>query len=119
MSTCLNKCLIHPLKASLVETIGKVEPKVLEFVNWLETSLILHASKSHFKPLDKTIYVSAASKPFIEESPSLELKPLPSYLKYANLGEDSTLPVIISTSFSNEQEKKLLVVLRKHKKSLC
>ena len=57
-------------------------------------------------------------KPSIEEPPILELKTLPSHLKYAFLEKDSKLPVVISSSLSNVQEEKLLRVLREHKKSL-
>ncbi|XP_010693162.2 uncharacterized protein LOC104906146 [Beta vulgaris subsp. vulgaris] len=38
----------------------------------------------------------------IVSPPKLELKPLPSTLKYAYLGSNETLPVIISSEFSNE-----------------
>ena len=36
-------------------------------------------------------------KPSIEEPPTLELKTLPSHLKYAFLEKDSKLPVVISS----------------------
>ena len=51
-------------------------------------------------------------KPSIEEPPTLELKTLPSHLKYAFLEKDAKLPVVISSSLSNVQEEKLLRVLR-------
>ena len=47
--------------------------------------------------------------------PPLELKPLSDNLKYALLGPDDTLPVIISTDLSREQEDKLLGVLISHR----
>ena len=37
-----------------------------------------------------------------ESSPKLELKPLPNTLEYAFLGEESTLPVIISSSLNDK-----------------
>ena len=53
------------------------------------------------------------------ESPQkLELKPLPNALEYAFLGEESTLPVIISSSLNDEQKGKLLDVLKEHKRAL-
>ena len=55
--------------------------------------------------------ISAKIKPSIEEPPVLELKPLPECLKYAFLGQDNTLPVIISSQLEQEQEWKLLQVL--------
>ena len=48
----------------------------------------------------------------------MEQKPLPSHLKYAYLGVESTLPVIISSSLNAVEEEKLLRVLRDHKQAL-
>lgn len=48
----------------------------------------------------------------------VELKPLPPHLKYAYLGDSSTLLVIISSLLSKEQEEKLLQVLREHKRAI-
>ncbi|XP_022868132.1 uncharacterized protein LOC111387776 [Olea europaea var. sylvestris] len=44
----------------------------------------------------------------VEKAPTLELKPLPSHLRYAYLGESSTLPVIIANDMTREEENKLL-----------
>ena len=55
------------------------------------------------------------SVPSIERPPQLEQKPLPSHLRYAYLGESSTLPVIISTTLIVVEEEKLLRVLRDQK----
>lgn len=35
-------------------------------------------------------------KPFIQEASQLELKPLPFYLRYIFLGDNNTLPIILS-----------------------
>ena len=48
----------------------------------------------------------------------MEKKPLPSHLKYAYLGVESTLPVIISSSLTAMEEEKLLMVLQDHKQAL-
>ena len=48
----------------------------------------------------------------------MEQKPLPSHLRYAYLGDTSTLPVIISASLTTAEEDKLLRVLRDHKDAL-
>ncbi|KAL8119238.1 hypothetical protein AgCh_016672 [Apium graveolens] len=53
---------------------------------------------------------SKTLKPSIEEPPELELKQLPEHLKYVFLGENVTLPVIISSTPSVAQEEKLLPV---------
>ncbi|XP_073120712.1 uncharacterized protein [Henckelia pumila] len=54
-------------------------------------------------------------KPSIEEPPTLELKPLPTHLKYVFLGDNDNLPVIISSSLTGEMEAKLMDVLKNHK----
>ncbi|CAN6706893.1 unnamed protein product [Malus baccata var. baccata] len=56
--------------------------------------------------------------PSVIQPPSLELKPLPSYLKYAFLGEQETLPVIISSSLTAQEEDKLVRVLREYKTAI-
>ena len=48
----------------------------------------------------------------------LELKPLPSHLKYAYLGMDNTLPIIISSFLTDDQERQLLEMLREHKEAI-
>ncbi|CAN6576747.1 unnamed protein product [Malus baccata var. baccata] len=53
--------------------------------------------------------------PFVIQPSSLELKPLPSHLKYVFLGEQKTLPVIISSSPTAQEEDKLVRVLREYK----
>ncbi|KAJ9552673.1 hypothetical protein OSB04_016718 [Centaurea solstitialis] len=56
--------------------------------------------------------------PSVEQPPDLELKPLPSHLKYAYLAEDDKLPVIISSKLSEDQEQQLINLLKKHKKAI-
>ncbi|RDX99956.1 hypothetical protein CR513_16913, partial [Mucuna pruriens] len=48
----------------------------------------------------------------------IELKPLPSHLKYAYLDTEQQLLVIIANNLHWEQEDKLLHVLRQHKKAI-
>jgi len=49
--------------------------------------------------------------------PKLELKLFPENLKYAYLGDDETLPVIIFNTLT-EQEDKLIRVLREYSEAL-
>ncbi|XP_070041546.1 uncharacterized protein [Nicotiana tomentosiformis] len=51
------------------------------------------------------------AKPSIEEPPQLELKSLPPHLRYAFLGPNSTLLVIISSSLLDVPEEQLLQIL--------
>ena len=52
------------------------------------------------------------------EEPTLELKTLPSILKYAFLDEDKAKPVIISSKLDIKQEKQLLDVLRRNEEAI-
>ncbi|CAN6560146.1 unnamed protein product [Malus baccata var. baccata] len=56
--------------------------------------------------------------PSIIQAPTLELKPLPSHLKYIFLGENETLPAIIFSSLTAQEEEKLLRVLKEFKSAL-
>ena len=52
------------------------------------------------------------------DEPTLELKTLPSTLKYALLDEVKAKPVIISSKLDTKQEEQLLEVLRKNKEAI-
>jgi hypothetical protein len=54
----------------------------------------------------------------VDEAPKLGLKQLPSHLRYVLLGNDNTYPVIISTTLSEEEEGKLLRVLRAYQSAI-
>ena len=56
--------------------------------------------------------------PSEERPPKLELKPLPTHLKYAFLVEEETFPVIISSSLELNQENQLFEILRTHRTAL-
>ncbi|CAN6552365.1 unnamed protein product [Malus baccata var. baccata] len=51
-------------------------------------------------------------------APTLEIKPLPDHLKYVFLGDDETLPIIVSSSLTTHEEEKLVRVLREHKTAI-
>ncbi|XP_070003267.1 uncharacterized protein [Nicotiana sylvestris] len=57
-------------------------------------------------------------KPSIEESPVLELKTLPSHLRYEFLGHCSTLPVILSSCLTNVHVDATLEVLQRKKREI-
>ncbi|KAJ9566947.1 hypothetical protein OSB04_002913 [Centaurea solstitialis] len=56
--------------------------------------------------------------PSLEVAPDLELKQLPSNLKYAFLGDSGKFPVIISSSLETDQEEKLVQMLKLHTKAI-
>src|SRR4029450_10239859 len=61
---------------------------------------------------------NTSQTPSLISPPQLELKPLPATLKYVFLGSNETLPVIIASNLTNDQEMKLLVVLKEHKEAI-
>ncbi|CAM8978385.1 unnamed protein product [Rhodiola kirilowii] len=61
------------------------------------------------------LFKSSTFLPSVMQAPEIELKPLPGHLKYAFLGENNTLSVIIKSGLEAEQERRLEKVLRHHK----
>jgi len=53
-----------------------------------------------------------------KSTPSLELKVLHEYLKYAYLGGRETLTVIIASYLTEQQEDNLMSILKRHRKSI-
>ncbi|KAK4410207.1 hypothetical protein Sango_0093700 [Sesamum angolense] len=70
--------------------------------------------------LDESNYSTTHTKllPSVLQAPKLELKPLPKHLKYIYLGNEETLPVIISSKLSKEHEEKLVTLLREHRTAI-
>ena len=68
-------------------------------------------------PLSIPIY-SNKLLPSVEQAPKVELKELPDHLKYVFLGEEETLPVIVSAILNKEQEEKMIEVLKRHKAAI-
>jgi len=54
----------------------------------------------------------------ILHEPELELKPLPDNLKYVFIGDNNTLPVIITKGLTSVHEKKLVKLLCDHKTAI-
>jgi hypothetical protein len=55
-------------------------------------------------------------KPEEPQVPEVDLKPLRKGLKYEFFGPDKTYPVILSDELSPEENEKLLILLKKHRK---
>ena len=106
--------LTDPLEASLMQSDSeKMGEEGKEYVKWLDS----------FEPNRRKYYESIGENTntpvsSVEQPPKMEKNPLPSHLKYAYLGNASTLPVIISASLTSIEEDKLLRVLRDHKNAL-
>ena len=99
--------LTDPLEANLVQNAKEeLSEEAEEYVKWMDS---FHPNRrKYYEPLGEKTQTSVAS---IERPPQLEKNPLPSHLRYAYLGESSTLPVIISASLTAMEEEKLLRVL--------
>ena len=104
-----------PLETSLThdDPSSCADETVQEYVKWMES----------FGPNRRKYFESLGASPSrlapsIKKPPIVEEKQLPNHLRYSYLGEESTLPVIISSSFSNMEEEKLLKILQEHKEAI-
>ncbi|CAN6572911.1 unnamed protein product [Malus baccata var. baccata] len=96
--------LVVPIQEELVEMVAALE-----------------SNPRHIGKSPNLISISNSTNkllPSVIQPPSLEFKPLPSYLKYVFLGEQETLPVIISSSLTAQDEDKLVRVLREYKTTI-
>ena len=108
----LMSCLVSP---SWDEEVTTSESKFLHSIIDHNKVLEVNGWAPKFEPLQP---IEDRALPSEERPPKLELKPLPSHLKYAILGVQETFPVIISSSLELDQENKLLEILRTHRTAL-
>ncbi|KAL5570821.1 hypothetical protein UlMin_020418 [Ulmus minor] len=99
------------------KSIGSLDDEeIIEYVNNLDALPIFEGPKSlKFKELG-VVHVNTISSN--KEPPKLELKELPSHLRYAFLEESLYYPIIINSSLNDLEEEKLLRVLREHRKAI-
>ena len=96
-----SKCFDDPLERILLFDSQEEEDED-DHIAWLEANSQGLRTRKNFESLELSSRVFKAPSPSVEEPPELELKTLPSHLRYAYLGESSTLPVIISAELSDE-----------------
>ncbi|XP_031097097.1 uncharacterized protein LOC116001355 [Ipomoea triloba] len=135
-SPCLDECFC-------VDTIDSCVRETLEESNWISNDPLgvdvddtieeeqIDEDTSGFDELfDENELLVQPSSPKLEvfglgdqlanhngdNHPKVELKPLPSELKYAFLGSNSTYPVIVNANLNDDEIEKLLHVLKRHKK---
>ena len=108
----LKSCLVSP---SCVEEVTTYELEFLHSI--IEHSEVMEAN-GWAPRFEKLPPIEDRVLPSEEKPPKLELKPLPSHLKYAFLGVEETFPVIISSTLKSDQENKLLEILRTHKTAI-
>ena len=128
-------------------THSKITPHTLRFINELISANVLgkevqppvHVAAVNQQELGTSSTESEADKcnaqgsskgsnsnltdgslliPSIVQPPILELKDLPSNLKYAYMDANNKLPVIISNSLNESEEASLLSVLAKNREAL-
>ncbi|CAL9029798.1 unnamed protein product [Prunus brigantina] len=105
-----------PLQYVLSQSRNDFDEEVLiEIVAALEA---LKPYPSTFSPLIEPLGPSTHLIPSVVKPPELELKPLPSHLKYAYLAEFETLPVIIASDLTSLEEDKLIRVLKEFKSTI-
>ncbi|KAJ8770233.1 hypothetical protein K2173_011769 [Erythroxylum novogranatense] len=112
----MNALTDDPLTAALTTLNEFDEEEIFEYINLLDAGSSLRPFRQVIEPLNNS--KDEVAKPSIEVPSELELKQLPQHLKYAYLGENSTLPVIVFTELTNVQEEKLLRVLKGHKRAI-
>ena len=98
----------------LEELLNTCEREVMDNVFSLE---LMPYEGKYTPPLSIPLSTNKAL-PSVVQAPVLELKPLPDYLKYAYLGDNETLHVIISSALTSTQEQRLENMLKKHKTAI-
>ncbi|XP_010247770.1 PREDICTED: uncharacterized protein LOC104590728 [Nelumbo nucifera] len=118
-----------PSMLTLPCVIGKkrIEHAMLDLgasINFMQYSIYCALN---FGPLKETRVViqladhsSTYPEGIVEDvlAPKLEWKILPNHLKYAYLGDEETLPVIIAKGLTDDQEAWLIKVLKEHKAAI-
>ncbi|CAN6579222.1 unnamed protein product [Malus baccata var. baccata] len=112
----------QPLKNELLTCLTNHDATLSMEENMVDIIVALDSAPIH-NPKWRHVYESLGVPkqpllPSSEQAPKLELKLLPSHLKYAHLGVNETLPVIIAADFNDTKEDKLLKVLHKYQDAL-
>ncbi|XP_070049584.1 uncharacterized protein [Nicotiana tomentosiformis] len=106
-----------PLEAVLLNHEDDEKADLIEYANALQGMGSFTYGPRKLS-LDLENRKTPPTKPSIEEPPTLELKPLPSHLRYDFLGPCSTLPVILFSCLTNMQVDSTLAVLQTIKKAI-
>ena len=86
---------------------------VQEYVKWMDS--FGPNRRKYFESLGASL---SRLTPSIEKPPIVEERQLLNHLRYAYLGEESTLPVIISSSLFDMEEEKFLKIFKEHKEAI-
>ncbi|GAU38875.1 hypothetical protein TSUD_67380 [Trifolium subterraneum] len=106
-----------PLERVIVNSIEKVEDEfeeeIEECLRQLEANLVDSNPK-----VEEVLSGDEEEVAQEDKAKTVELKELPSHLKYVFLGENGSNPAIISSSLARLEESKLLRVLRANKEAM-
>ncbi|XP_012487845.1 uncharacterized protein LOC105801055 [Gossypium raimondii] len=107
------------LKSILAKGIFDIDDhEFIVSVSLIDSVCTLDSPKlTRFKPILPNLTVIGMQVPSLILPPKLELKELPENLKYIYLGENQTLPLIVSNALTESQESKLLRVLKEHREA--
>ncbi|XP_074266758.1 uncharacterized protein LOC141590041 [Silene latifolia] len=102
---------MDPLETCLVSgyEVDDKDVETLAYV-WMLDSAPIHEQAPKFEVLEVGKKEESSTPP-----PTVELKPLPSSLKYEFLGDNSTFPVIINSALDDTQTSKLISLLKRFK----
>ncbi|XP_070012977.1 uncharacterized protein [Nicotiana sylvestris] len=106
-----------PLEAMLLYHNVDEKEGLVEYVNALQ-EMGSYTYEPRKLSLDLENRKTTPTKPSIEDPPTLELKPLPSHLRYEFLSSFSMLHVILSLCLTNMQVDATLAVLQRRKKAI-
>ncbi|KAM1771992.1 hypothetical protein ACFX11_046742 [Malus domestica] len=113
----LEKVLVHSITHEKLNTFEHIDEELIQTMADLESLSPIHGkSSAYFISLPIS---NKKNLPSVIQAPKLELKSIPEYLKYAFLGEEETLPVIISSQLTAEEMEKLIRVLKDHKTAIA
>ncbi|CAN6579294.1 unnamed protein product [Malus baccata var. baccata] len=110
-----------PLETTITRGFGTKPNMAVPNDEHAELVAALESLPKHHGKLSNPIPIPVSTNtllPSVIQAPVLELKPLPDHLKYAFLGEEETLPIIVSSSLTALEEEKLIRVLKEHKTAI-
>ncbi|CAN6570895.1 unnamed protein product [Malus baccata var. baccata] len=110
-----------PLKTSIAQRLGTKPNLAVPKDEHAELVAALESLPQHHGKPSNPIPIPVSTNtllPSVIQVPVLDLKPLPDHLKYVFLGDEETLPVIVSSSLTALEEEKLIRVLKEHKTAI-
>ena len=113
----INRCCSNGVNEAATFESFEEEDVAANQIDWMGERQFNRHSR-FIEPLNPSDREVKATLPSIELPLTFELKLLPSHLKYAYIGQNNTLPVIISSTLDADQERSLTDVLGKYRKAI-